>query len=39
MIMRFADHFKSIYSDLYNSVDDQEELLNLCATVDDKVNV
>ena len=34
-----ADHFKSIYSDLYNSVDDQEELLNLCATVDDKVNV
>ena len=34
-----ADHFKGIYSDLYNSVDDQEELLNLCATVDDKVNV
>ena len=34
-----ADHFKDIYSGLYNSVDDQEELVKLCESVKQKVNV
>ena len=34
-----ADHFKNIYSALYNSVDDQEELANLYESVERKVNV
>ena len=31
-------HFRTIYSDLYNSVDDKEELLNLSNSVDAEVN-
>ena len=34
-----ADHFKNIYSGLYNSVDDQEELMTLCESVEKKVNM
>ena len=34
-----ADHFKNIYSGLYNSVDDHEDLVNLCESVEEKVNV
>ena len=31
-------HFKSIYSKLYNSADDKEELTDLMKTIDEKVN-
>ena len=34
-----ADNFKNIYSGLYNSVEDQEELTRLCESVERKVNV
>ena len=34
-----GDHFKNIYKRLYNSVDDTEELLDLCETVNKKVNI
>ena len=33
-----ADHFKSVYEGLYNSVDDSAELVELCETVNSKVN-
>ena len=32
------DHFKSIYSDLYNSVDDKEQLANLVKSIETEVN-
>ena len=32
-------HFKSIYSDLYNSVDDKAELEEFAKTIEDEVNV
>ena len=34
-----AGHFKDIYKDLYNSVEDSNELIELCDTVNRKVNV
>ena len=33
-----ADHFQEIYKDLYNSVDDKDELMDLCMDVENKVN-
>ena len=33
-----ADHFKTIYEGLYNSVDDNDELIELCESVNNKVN-
>ena len=33
-----ADHFQNIYKNLYNSVDDHEDLMNLCNSVEGKVN-
>ena len=33
-----ADHFQDIYKGLYNSVDDKEELMDLCMDVENKVN-
>ena len=31
-------HFKEIYSQLYNSVDDREDLEKICDTVEQKIN-
>ena len=36
--VRVDEHFKNIYSNLYNSVDDKEDLENLAEDVDKKVN-
>ena len=32
-----SDHFKGIYNDLYNSVDDKAEMENLCAEVNEGI--
>ena len=39
VLVDIPDHFKTIYSGLYNSVDDHEEHVNLCESVEKKVNM
>ena len=32
-------HFKNIYSELFNSVDDKDDIANICETVENKISI